>query len=462
MRAILAVCVAMPLCVGCASTSLERYALNQSLEITAMRYQQVIDDLAEVANNRGMLPGFALTAAGTANVTNTMSIDSTTLWDQAVKGFSKQTLTAYGQHNPDLQWTLDPPVSQPQLEGFHYACLWALIGPPPPGSRAMELLRETRLEDLNLWTISGGNQAQPQKSPAFFLLNAGNAPQTNPTQSAPLPPPPLAPVPTTPAPTPAAPAPSEATPPAATTPRMPDTSLPPALPPSSSARPNRIGADRVRPKSTPEVILTTWEGGATASPPPGSHTTGPSYHLDVARQLAALPPGWLHVCPKHRAPKHVAYKATRGNTTVWVAPEGMAGLSQFTLVMLDIATIDPTSLPLAYPTVQVAITPAKTDTAAGASGQATGAPTDQAMGTASTGAPDEKITEVWDAGQPIPYQNPSCPDPAIVAPIGTIYLSRRGSFQHASSTRPVVMPGGGITPVGSTTPNRSPRQVQGN
>jgi hypothetical protein len=244
MRAIVAVILVFVSGGGCAATSLKQYTLNQAMSISDMRYQQGLEDLAVVANNSGILPSFALTAGGIANVTNTLSIDTVTLWDQAVKGFSLETLTAFAQHNPDLQWTLTPVVSSPQLEALGYACLWALNGPPPEGSRPLELLREPWITDIS------------------------------------------------------------------------------------------------------------------ACPAAGTERPKPIYHLDVASQLAALPRGWARVAPKHLAPKHARYKATCGNTTVWVPDENVAWLSEFTLILLDIATIDPTTLVLISPKVRVDISPA--------------------------------------------------------------------------------------------------------
>jgi hypothetical protein len=43
-------------CVGCVTAPLERYALNQSLSSTEMRYQEVMNALAMVAHNRETLP----------------------------------------------------------------------------------------------------------------------------------------------------------------------------------------------------------------------------------------------------------------------------------------------------------------------------------------------------------------------------------------------------------------------
>ena len=543
MRAIVAGAMIACLSAGCTSTGLQQYTLNQSLSTTDMRYQQVLNDLAEVAHNNGNLPGFAVTASGTANVTNTVSIDTATLWDQAVKGFSKETLTGFGQHNPELQWTLDPAVSEPQLEGFQYACLWALLGPPPPGSREMELLREPRLEDVNGWTVGGGNLPQgPPTSgaPESAAPDASEPRDTKPglpripgSSAQPLPPLP----------------PTNASPFSRSS-RVPD--------PSGEPRPTSVKSGR----SEPEVILASYYGEPTSDstsfsgfkvfwalngdrlnvdlnptnliivaengkllnfeiydstgklikkpgpesveevaklkallpneptyvtdetkkaeiirrviaitgytlptpPKPSSHQDvaqgppddcgvtvappKPSFHLDVARQLAALPPGWLHVGRGWHVPRNAIYKARCGDTVVWVTSEGMAGLSQFTLVMLDIATIDPTSLPIAYPRVTVNITEAPTDSDKCDADKYKNCAKE--MSEKPTGV---KITEVWDAGQCIIVPDPNCADPTDVKPMGKIFLSRPREFQHYSWTTPSIQKGQGTAPVGQGTPN---------
>ena len=122
------------------------------MSVADMRYRQVLDALAVVANNEGGLPSLALMRSGTANVTNTVSVDTATLWDASVKGFSKETLTAFGQHNPELQWTVVPVVTTPQLEALGFACQWAVRqaeDAPPPGPYAQDLLRELTVADVN-------------------------------------------------------------------------------------------------------------------------------------------------------------------------------------------------------------------------------------------------------------------------------------------------------------------------
>ena len=343
MKAISPALAVLLLCSGCTATSLQHYALNQALSVSDMRYRQVLNDLAIVAHNSGSLPAFAVTAGGVANVTNTVSIDTATLWDQAVRGFSKETLTAFAQHNPELQWTLDPLVSSPQLEALHFACLWVLIGPPPPGSRAMELLREPIYEDV-------------------------------------------------------------------------------------------IACNK----------------------------TNPIYHFDVANQLAKLPRGWLHVDSNHSVPKGMTWKATCGNTTVWVAPQDFAWLSEFTLAILDIATVDPTSLVIPYPKASVTITEKTPDDQptgdianppAPKGGTTTKKPVEEDPTASPQPLPPQtaasppailqggKITEIWDVCQ-------DCsPDK-----IGKITITRPRSLRYPSANVPTIGVGDNATPTPPTLP----------
>jgi len=66
----------------------------------------------------------------------------------------------------------------------------------------------------------------------------------------------------------------------------------------------------------------------------------PGHHFGVADRLQQLPCGWLHVGRMTDVPLAACYKAHRGNTWVWVNSEGMKGLADFTLVLLDVATLD--------------------------------------------------------------------------------------------------------------------------
>jgi hypothetical protein len=76
----------------------------------------------------------------------------------------------------------------------------------------------------------------------------------------------------------------------------------------------------------------------------------PGPHFGVSRRLKRLPPDWLHVVRGCEAPECACCKARCGSTSVWVTPEGMGGLAEFTLVLQDIATqnvepLDGTTVP---------------------------------------------------------------------------------------------------------------------
>lgn len=66
--------------------------------------------------------------------------------------------------------------------------------------------------------------------------------------------------------------------------------------------------------------------------------------------LAKMPTGWFCVGTKRDVPKHACYVANYHDTYVWVLPEGVEGLTRLSLIILDIATVEMSSL---YPTKTV-------------------------------------------------------------------------------------------------------------
>jgi hypothetical protein len=214
-------------CAGCTSVALRRHAVNQAATVSDLRYEEVVENLAILADQPGSLISFSIVAGGVAKLTDTVQGQTTTVWDHAVHGFSKETLTGVAKRSPDLQWTLAPVASKPQLEAIRYACLWQLYGPPPDDSEAMSLLRAPMYGEYN------------------------------------------------------------------------------------------------------------------------------GYHVGAADQLRRIPPGWLHVGSKKDVPRCACYSAHSGHTYVWVTPDGMSSLSEFTLAILDIATLDPSALALQPPLVAV-------------------------------------------------------------------------------------------------------------
>jgi hypothetical protein len=325
MRPIFTAVVAVSLCSGCTSTGLKYYTLNQAMSVSELRYRQAMHALALVANDAGNLPSFALTAGGTANLTNTVSIDTSTLWDASVFGFSKETLTAFGQHNPDLQWTLDPVVTEPQLEALADACLWVLKGPPTVGSRPMELLRSTTLADVNACAsdvdyVPLSNINDPPLVNRIRVAVGGNILYIRVWDAN-----------------------------GSLLVNTDDTRFTPQARQLLRAQLNGlVPGTALTPDQMNKIhdVVTMIVGPAL------------TLHFGVADQLFNLTrcyPDWLHVGPKHGVPKNACYKAACGDTAVWVDYDGMAGLSEFVLVLLDIGTTDPTSLSLSRPAASVVI-----------------------------------------------------------------------------------------------------------
>jgi hypothetical protein len=209
--------------VGCVTAPLERYVVNQSLSTSEMRYQEVMNALAVVAHNRGVLPSYTVTSSGSTNVTSSVSMQATTSWTRAAHNFASQLMNITGKHIPQLAWTLDPVADPTLLEGAWYACHWAIFGPLPLGDPGYELLRQPKISDI----VDCGTE------------------------------------------------------------------------------------------------------------------TKRSYHLGVFNDQHPIPVGWLGIGPHRCVPHGACYTAHCGDTYVWVMPDQLYHLSEFTLVLLDIATIAP-------------------------------------------------------------------------------------------------------------------------
>src|SRR5579885_1738147 len=71
---------AMAACSGCTSLCLERHTLAQGGTVEDLRYREVLDALAMVADDPATLPAYASIYAGTAQVTDSGQALSTTVW----------------------------------------------------------------------------------------------------------------------------------------------------------------------------------------------------------------------------------------------------------------------------------------------------------------------------------------------------------------------------------------------
>ena len=72
---------------------------------------------------------------------------------------------------------------------------------------------------------------------------------------------------------------------------------------------------------------------------PDQAPPGPDRHFGVADSMAQLPAGWLCVGKLKDVPVCARYKAHCGDTWVWVTPDGIKGLADFTLIVQNIARV---------------------------------------------------------------------------------------------------------------------------
>ena len=59
----------------------------------------------------------------------------------------------------------------------------------------------------------------------------------------------------------------------------------------------------------------------------------------IQEDLAEIRPGWFHVGFKHDVPKDACYVGRSGDRYAWVCPDGIDGLTEFTLTVLKISSL---------------------------------------------------------------------------------------------------------------------------
>jgi hypothetical protein len=135
MRIGLPVLLIVAVCTGCTTLSTERHTTGLNGTVMDLRYREVMDDLAMVANDPNAVPSFSTMYAGTTQVTDAGQIGSTTIWTTAP--FLGQMSSGYNSEavNPLLSrmivenWSLDPIVVPEKLEAMRCACRWVIYGP---------------------------------------------------------------------------------------------------------------------------------------------------------------------------------------------------------------------------------------------------------------------------------------------------------------------------------------------
>ena len=59
----------------------------------------------------------------------------------------------------------------------------------------------------------------------------------------------------------------------------------------------------------------------------------------IQDDLATIRPGWFHVGSKRDVPKNACYVGRSGGCYVWVCPEGLDQLTEFTLTVLKLSSL---------------------------------------------------------------------------------------------------------------------------
>ena len=111
---------------GCIASALERHTLAQAATPTDIRYQEVLDNLAMVAHDPSALPAYSSIFAGTAQITDTAQLASTTSFGP--HGAGGEILSPQFSRAVLGNWTLDPINTPEKLEAIRCACRWVLYG----------------------------------------------------------------------------------------------------------------------------------------------------------------------------------------------------------------------------------------------------------------------------------------------------------------------------------------------
>jgi hypothetical protein len=110
---------------GCTSLALEKQTLSHAASPTDIRCQEIMDNLAMVAQDPYRLPAFSSIFAGTAQITDTASLVSMTTISPA---HAAQTINPSFTRAVNGNWTLDPINTPEKLEAMRCCCRWVVYG----------------------------------------------------------------------------------------------------------------------------------------------------------------------------------------------------------------------------------------------------------------------------------------------------------------------------------------------
>ncbi|MGH7169972.1 MAG: hypothetical protein ACRELG_06830 [Gemmataceae bacterium] len=122
---------------GCTMMSLERHTIAQNSSAVDVRYREIVDNLAIIANDRSRLPNYSSIFVGTIFVQDQGQLISTTTWPFSV---GMQATNPSGNRQISQNWALDPIMAPEKLEAIRAACQWVIGGPDYVSKDSMSLL----------------------------------------------------------------------------------------------------------------------------------------------------------------------------------------------------------------------------------------------------------------------------------------------------------------------------------
>ncbi len=128
-------------CAGCTMMSLERHTVAQTDSAVALRYHEVLDNLALIAKDPSALPSYASIFSGTIFVQDQGQLGSTNIWPFTGAVASGSIAGASSLNRQISQnWALDPISAPEKLEAMRAACQWAIGGPDQVTPESRKLL----------------------------------------------------------------------------------------------------------------------------------------------------------------------------------------------------------------------------------------------------------------------------------------------------------------------------------
>jgi hypothetical protein len=122
---------------GCTTISLTRHSATQVDSVADLRYQVILDNLAQVADDPTRLPSVVGLGSGTVFVQDQGSASTTITWPYSVG--SVATNPSFNRQISQ-NWSLDPTLIPEKLEAVRAACQWAVGGPQCVKPASMSLL----------------------------------------------------------------------------------------------------------------------------------------------------------------------------------------------------------------------------------------------------------------------------------------------------------------------------------